>query len=390
MSNPFSLTLRSIQADGLRRVGLAAAFGAVVLGAWGVWFFGASLTVYAPSRAARLEVLGRPAPLLAERAGRVSAVHAAVGDEVQEGQVILELDAEATLLELDEARAREQALSARLEALRAELASSSSAADREGAVSEADVAAAVADAEAARARAGQARAEADRAERLFADGHLSAAERERSSAEAASAEATARALESAAAQARQLGAQRSADRVGAVASIQGELDALQGEAEAAWARVSRLELEIERAQIRAPQTGRLAELAAVAVGGWITAGDALGAVVPEGRLQIVADFAPADALGRVRPGQEARMRLDGFPWTRFGTLRATVARVSEEPRDGLIRVELDPTPDPRSALPLRHALGGTVEVAVERLSPADLVLRAAGRALDGPAGEAPQ
>ena len=36
---------------------------------------------------------------------------------------------------------------------------------------------------------------------------------------------------------------------------------------------------------------------------------------------------PEAALGRVRPGQSARMRLSGFPWTQWGTVPATVTRV---------------------------------------------------------------
>ena len=40
--------------------------------------------------------------------------------------------------------------------------------------------------------------------------------------------------------------------------------------------------------------------------------DALGTVTQRGELKLVADF-PAAALGRIQPGQAARLRLDGFP-----------------------------------------------------------------------------
>lgn len=383
MSNPFSQTLRSIQADGVRRAGLAVGVGAGVLVAWTIWFFAANLTVYASSTQGRLEVVGRPSPLLAENGGRVARVAVALGAIVAEGDVILELNTEATELDLDEARARESAVSVRLDTLQRELVAQTAAATSEQAAIASEIRQAEAGASAGRARARAATAEADRARRLFEAGHLSGSERDALVAAGEVGEAEARELDSAAVRAREEGERRTREREASLADLQGQIDALQGDLEGAWARVSRLELDVERAEIRAPVAGRLAELVPLAVGTWVEAGATLGEIVPEGDVQIVADFAPVDALGRIAPGQSARMRLDGFPWTRFGALPATVTRVSDEPREGLIRVELTPRPPPDSAIPLRHALTGSVEVAVEQLSPADLVLRAAGRATTG-------
>ena len=64
-----------------------------------------------------------------------------------------------------------------------------------------------------------------------------------------------------------------------------------------------------------------------------------------------------------------------------------VARVGNEPRDGLVRVELDVRRAP-GCIPITHGLQGSVEVAVERVSPIELVLRAVGQALDGDAERA--
>jgi len=57
---------------------------------------------------------------------------------------------------------------------------------------------------------------------------------------------------------------------------------------------------------------------------------------------------------------------------------ATVNRVGKEPQNGTVRVEL--TLDEPDAFPvaLSHGLPGMLEVEVERISPAALVLRAAG------------
>jgi multidrug resistance efflux pump len=122
------------------------------------------------------------------------------------------------------------------------------------------------------------------------------------------------------------------------------------------------------------------------VGAVVSEGAALCTLIPSGELKVVAEFSPGNTLGRVRPGQSARVQLEGFPWPRYGSLEATVSGVASEVREGLLRVELRLRPDTHSPIPLQHGLPGRVEVELERASPAVLVLRAAGRRLSGDAG----
>jgi hypothetical protein len=75
------------------------------------------------------------------------------------------------------------------------------------------------------------------------------------------------------------------------------------------------------------------------------------------------------------------MRLEGFPWTQFGSVAATVTTVASEVRDGHIRVELALNSPVSSRIPLQHGLPGAVEVQVEKISPASLVLRMGGQLL---------
>jgi membrane fusion protein (multidrug efflux system) len=58
-----------------------------------------------------------------------------------------------------------------------------------------------------------------------------------------------------------------------------------------------------------------------------------------------------------------------------------VTEVADEIRDGRLRVELALRPDPASRIPLQHGMTGTLEVEVERISPAEVLLRAAGQVL---------
>ena len=82
------------------------------------------------------------------------------------------------------------------------------------------------------------------------------------------------------------------------------------------------------------------------------------------------------------------MRLTGFPWTQYGTLPGTVAQVGGEIRDGRVRVEFLLTDHPTVPISLEHGLPGTLEVEVDRVSPATLVLRSAGQLVIGGNGPA--
>lgn len=141
--------------------------------------------------------------------------------------------------------------------------------------------------------------------------------------------------------------------------------------------ISRLRYEIERHKVRAATGGKIGETAILRTGGVVSGGEKLAAILPEGRLLVAAQFAPA-AMGRMRAGQKARVRLAGYPWTQYGALSATVARVSSEVRDGTVRVELNLDPGQKTSIPLQHGLPGSVEVAVETVSPARLTMRLAG------------
>lgn len=156
---------------------------------------------------------------------------------------------------------------------------------------------------------------------------------------------------------------------------------LDGELATATAMLERLGHDIEQRRIRAPIAGWLGEVAELRPGTVVRAGDTLGAILPPSTLQVVAHFPPPAALGRLQPQQPARLRLDGFPWTQYGSLAATVASVAHETRDGQIRVGLSLVPHYTSAIPLQHGLPGTVEVEVERVAPVTLVLRAVGQRL---------
>ena len=167
----------------------------------------------------------------------------------------------------------------------------------------------------------------------------------------------------------------------AVEALQRRLSDIAGQRAAEEVHRARVEYALERLRVRAPISGRVGDVAALRVGAQLEAGARLGSVVPQGELKVVADFPPAEAIGWIREGQPALVRLDGFPWTQYGLVAARVLRVASEAREGQIRVECAVQPGAAPAIPLQHGLTGTVEIEVERASPLTLVLRAAGQRL---------
>jgi multidrug resistance efflux pump len=139
-----------------------------------------------------------------------------------------------------------------------------------------------------------------------------------------------------------------------------------------------MQFEVDRRTVRAPISGRIGEAQILRVGSYIRSGEPIGAIVPLGALRIVAEFPPL-VIGRIRIGQPAELRLQGFPWAEYGSIQARVSAVAEEIRNDRVRVELSITPRPVSRVPLQHGLPGSVQVEVERVTPARLVLRAAGQ-----------
>jgi len=159
---------------------------------------------------------------------------------------------------------------------------------------------------------------------------------------------------------------------------------IKGELGIATVEIGRLEHEIDKLRIRAPVAGHIGEVANLRPGSVVREGENLGAVVPRGKIRLVANFPPEAAFGRISPGQPARLRLHGFPWTQYGTISAVVEAVASEIREGTVRVDLALHENPASSIPLQHGLPGTVEIEVERASPAILVLRAAGKLVARP------
>lgn len=376
--------MHSLAADRFHYSLLGMLLVAVLLSAWTIWFFLARLTLYEVSATARLEVSEATHPVEAYVTGRVRATYFILGQEVQSGDVLVELDADAHRLRLEEERARLTALIPKPALLRDEVSI------REAALRE-DQQAGWIMLDQARARYREAEVAAQlgiqetvRMARLLENGYISELDGLRVKAEARKQREAADALRLEISRLERDLQTQMRDRQAYIQQRMLEVTQLEGQIATTRAVIKQLEYEIEQRYIRAPVTGHLGEVAMLQVGATVRQGDKLGTVVPLGTLKVMTHFLPSAALGRIRPGQPAQLRLKGFPWTQYGAVSATVANVASEVRDGQVRVELAVRPDAVPLIPLQHGLPGTVEVEVDRVSPATLVLRTAGLLLSVP------
>jgi multidrug resistance efflux pump len=381
MAVAFAQSMRALAADRGRWSLTNLLLVCVLLGGWGVWFVDARVAVYEVTQTARLEVDRAVHPIATPVAGRVVVTHLVVGRAVQAGEVLVELDAEAPRLQYEEARARLTALTAQHQARRQEIA-----AEQVAQQDERQAARVALDEARVRYREAEvvARAAAERADifaRLDARGLAPRLELLRTKADADQKRAAADALRLAVSRLESDQRTKDSDRTARLTQFYRELTQLDGDIRTAETTLTRLAHTIDQTRVRAPITGHLGEVAALQPGAVVRQGDTLGMVLPAGTLRVVASFLPALALGRIQPGQPARLRLDGFPWAQYGSLAGTVTSVASEARNGVIRVELRLEPVTPTVIPLQNGLPGTVEVEVERISPATLVLREVGNRL---------
>jgi membrane fusion protein (multidrug efflux system) len=383
MANSFQRVNQALRVDqGLRSLWAIAA-AILLLAAWLAWALTARVTQYEVSAAARLEVSGAAYPVEANASGRLVASRLALGSEVHAGDVLVELDREDEQLGLAQERAHLAALAPELAALREQ-----ARAEEEGRASERQVLSfstggARAQYQVAQAQYELAQKEAERARRLLADGLISEAEAERAQADAASKRAAMDGMRAAVERLQPELNVRNRERDVRLKQLLEDIAKLEAEAAVAAANQKRLDYELQKRSIRAAVTGVLSECAPLRPGAHITEGQQLGVILPNSRLQLIAEFEPAAAFGRIHAGQQATVRLDGFPWAQFGTVRAHVSEVAGEIRDGKVRVELA-VDGAHARIPFQHGMPGTVEVEVERTSPALLLLRSAGRVTGAP------
>ncbi len=388
MASPFFRTLRALENEPPPRRRLALGMG--LLAVWLVWMHFARVEVYASSSDARLEAREKPSRAAAAEAGRVVALHVELGRAVRAGDALVELDRAVEEQRVAEAQAHTRTVERKIVALEKQIVTERerrAAHWRLNTVGAQQAGLGVREADQAKQ---QRERLAEMSKKLSEAALLSRGDLWKAEDEAAGSRLK---VDSASIELSRQNATREYDdrtEESRIADLSRQVTELLAEHDVSVAAADTARAALERRTVRAAISGHLGSIAALQMGDVLKAGDAVATVIPEGEVHVVAQFAPSDAVGRVLPGQRARVKLKGFAWTQFGMLDAEVSDVANEPQGGTVRTELRLRAPGGSKVPLQHGLPGDVEIEVERVSPLQLLMRTLGASpAPAPASRAP-
>lgn len=364
---------------------LLVVLGALGLGGLVVWAVGARVPVMKVSSQGRIEPHNAVHRIEPPGAGRVVRSLLNLNEEVKEGDLLIEFDTRSERLELEQSKATSEALEQELSVIRDQLANKKEELTASGLVDEVAVREAVEREGELAPRHRLAEQRAQLAQKS-PSGSVSELEKLERVTEVDALKHASRAQSLAIVR---LGREQAVRRQTLTAQLLGlrrEELRIEGQLRELQATINRLDYQIERKHYRAPASGRLVDVAELGTGAFIAEGQRLGTILAtDADVRVRARF-PKEMVGIIQPGQTAQLKLDGYPWTIYGTVPAKVTRVGTEPGitatpeaiPGTVRVELDiQTPaDPR--IRLQHGLTATVEIEVARVSPVALLMRAIG------------
>jgi hemolysin D len=385
MAYPFERTLRSLNGYESGTRILLVVLGALGLGGLIVWAVGARIPVMKVSSQGRIEPHNAVYRLEPPGAGRVIRSLLNLDEMVKKGDLLIEFDTRTERLELDQSKATSEAVEQELAVVREQIANKKDELAASNLVDEV----AVREAEekegelVPRHRLAEQRAQlAQRSP----SGSISELEKLERLTDVDALKHASRSQGLAIVRIRREQAVRRQTATAQLLGLRREELRIEGQQRELKVAIDRLTYQIEKKHYRAPASGRLVDVVELGAGAFIAEGQRLGTILAtDADVRVRARF-PKEMVGMIQPGQTAQLRLDGYPWTIYGTVPAKVTRVGTEPGitatpeaiPGTVRVELDiETPaDPR--IQLRHGLTATVEIEVARVSPVALLMRAIG------------
>src|SRR5882757_6935872 len=314
MSTAFSRTARALANDGFRGSFVALTLAVVLLAAWLVWFLVAPIPRYEVTSTARLEVDQQIRPVQSPVLARVVTTNLQLGREVHAGDLLVELDSATERFQVQEETAHMTALTSEIASLQEQVKGTNQARGQEAKTSSIAQDQAAAKFQEAETLARLASEEAKRLEQLHKQDLIPRREYEQGQLEADSRRQAAGSLRLEASRLQQGQGTRERDRLVQTENLAGEIRKLEGEQATARASIDRLNYEVERRMIRAPISGKLAEVAELRPGGVVDETERLCAILPGevaggGRVCAVGCFGE-DSSGAAGEAAVGRVSMD--------------------------------------------------------------------------------
>ena len=118
-----------------------------------------------------------------------------------------------------------------------------------------------------------------------------------------------------------------------VADNQSKLADAARKADETSQQLAKAKAKLSRTRLLSPIDGTVQQLGVTTIGQVVTTGQQLMLITPgAGALQVEILVSNID-IGFVRIGQDAAVKVDAFPFTRFGTLQGTVTRIASDAID---------------------------------------------------------
>jgi hemolysin D len=105
-------------------------------------------------------------------------------------------------------------------------------------------------------------------------------------------------------------------------------------------KLVRASAKLDHMTLRAPLSGTIQASSVTTVGQVLTSGDEIMRIVPQDAVLEIECYLPNQDIGFVKEGQDAVVKIESFPFTRYGTINARVTRVA---RDAIPQPEAEQT-----------------------------------------------
>ncbi|MBM3607085.1 MAG: HlyD family type I secretion periplasmic adaptor subunit [Alphaproteobacteria bacterium] len=116
-------------------------------------------------------------------------------------------------------------------------------------------------------------------------------------------------------------------------------------------RLARAKARLGNMQLRAPNSGLVQALSVINPTQVLSAGEQVMRVVPEGVELEVEVYVLNKDIGFIKEGQEAVIKVESFPFTKYGTIGARVVRIARDaiPQPDASQIEANPAQATRSS-----------------------------------------
>ncbi len=118
-----------------------------------------------------------------------------------------------------------------------------------------------------------------------------------------------------------------------IADNQNKLEDAARKSDEARQAVAKAEARLQRTKLTSPIDGIVQQVSVTSIGQVVTTGQELAVITPtDGPLKVEALIANLD-IGFIKTGQEAVIKVDAFPFTRFGVVHGKVEKIAAEAVD---------------------------------------------------------